>query len=266
MQLHRPMPRSLPRDSASARRAGKLSSSDSLGGLQHVAFELAAIIGEGQRGFVWHRVGRNQVAAAQFVRRDAQFARGDIDDALDRVGGFRTPGAAIRRGGHGVGDDAAGFRVHRRDVIHARRAADVADRPAGTAGDVARRDSTSQRSFSAVNLWSASRPSSTVMRISRACSSVRKASVRSSIQRTGRRSLRVAQQTSAYSACTPDFMPNEPPTSAASTRISVFATLKLPLAMPLRRWIRRLMRRVYFHAPIRAKFRPRAARLHRRWQ
>ena len=73
------------------------------------------------------------------------------------------------------------------------------------------------------------------MRISRACSSVRKPSVRSEIQRTGRCSLRAAQATSAYSACTPDFMPNEPPTSAVSTRISVGLMLKLPFAMPLRR-------------------------------
>ncbi len=59
--------------------------------------------------------------------------------------------------------------------------------------------------------------------------------MRSEIQRTFRPSLRAAHATSAYSGCTPDFMPNEPPTSMVSTRISVGLMLKLPFAMPLRR-------------------------------
>ncbi len=102
----------------------------------HVAFELAAIVGEGQRGLVRHRFGRDQVAPAQLVRLDAQLARRDVDQPLDRIGCLRPPGAAIRRGRHRVRHDAAGFRVDRRDVIHAGGAADIADRPAGAAGHI----------------------------------------------------------------------------------------------------------------------------------
>ncbi len=136
MQLHRPMPRS---SAARFRRGAPRLETVELGhlrGLLHVAFEFAAVVGEGERGLVRHRLGRDQVDPAQLVRTDAEFARGDIDDALDRIGRLRPAGAAIGRGRHGVGQDAARLRVHRRDVIDAGGAADIADRPTGAAGDI----------------------------------------------------------------------------------------------------------------------------------
>ena len=87
--------------------------------------------------------------------------------------------------------------------------------------------------------------------------------MRSEIQRTGRRTLRAAQATSAYSACTPDFMPNEPPTSAVSTRISVGLMLKLPFAMPLRRLYGDWCAACTTMRPSAPTSRPCAARLHR---
>ena len=81
MQLHRPMPRSLPRAFGFGAARGEAVELRQLRRLLHVAFEFAAIVGEGQRGLVRHRLGRDQVAAAQLVRTDAKLARGDIDDA-----------------------------------------------------------------------------------------------------------------------------------------------------------------------------------------
>ncbi len=107
-----------------------------LGGLLHVAFEFAAVVGEGEGGLVGHCLGRDQVATAQFVRADAEFPRGDVDDALDRVGRFGTARASIGGGGHSVGQDAARLSVDCGDLVDAGGAADVADRPTGAAGHV----------------------------------------------------------------------------------------------------------------------------------
>ena len=97
----------------------------------HVALELPAIVQEGQRGLVGHRLGRDQVAAAQFVWGNRQFAGGDVDQALDDIGRFRPAGAAIGRGRHGVGHDAADPGGDGGNVIHAGDTADIADAPAG---------------------------------------------------------------------------------------------------------------------------------------
>ena len=73
-----------------------------------------------------------------------------------------------------------------------------------------------QRNFNAVILLFASRPSSATMRISRACSSVRKLGA---FADPAYRAicLRAAQATRTTSTWTPDFMPKEPPTSPGST-------------------------------------------------
>ena len=73
---------------------------------RHVLLELAGIVGEGQAGAKRHLGRRDQVAPAQLERGEAGFVRGDVDQALDRVGGFRPAGAAIGRRGHDVGEYA----------------------------------------------------------------------------------------------------------------------------------------------------------------
>ena len=72
-------------------------------------FEFAAVIREGEPGLERHRLGRNEIAPAQFHRIDAGLVGGEIHQPLDHIGGLRAAIAAIRP--HRVG-----VRVHGRDI------------------------------------------------------------------------------------------------------------------------------------------------------
>ena len=91
----------------------------------HPARELTAVVREDEPRLEWHRRRRDQVAAPQLQRVDPELARGDVDDAFDRVRGLGPPGAAIRTGRRGVGVHARGLHVNRGRRVHARDAADV---------------------------------------------------------------------------------------------------------------------------------------------
>ena len=114
-----PRPRSWPRFLASppraeARRVGA--------GQRHVHAlgEVAAVVREHEAGLERHGGRRDQVAAAELERVDAELARGHVDDALDRVGRLRTPRAAVRACRRGVGEHAGGLHVDGRCGVDAR--------------------------------------------------------------------------------------------------------------------------------------------------
>ncbi len=82
-----------------------------------IAGEIAAVIDEPERRRIGHRLRPDEVAAAQFVWRDAELARGVIDQALDCVGGLRPAGAAIGINRNGIGIDALDRDMDRRKRI-----------------------------------------------------------------------------------------------------------------------------------------------------
>ena len=106
MVLERPMPRSMPRFAASLRRASKPVQSRERHGAVHVLLEPPAVVGEGERRLVGHRLRRDGVAAAQLGRIDLHLVGGDVDQPLDHVGRLRPAGAAIGRGAMRVGEHA----------------------------------------------------------------------------------------------------------------------------------------------------------------
>ena len=59
----------------------------------HVAREIAAVIDEAQRGRIGHRLGSDEIAPAQFLRRDTEPAGGEID----RVARSHRPPPGVRR-------------------------------------------------------------------------------------------------------------------------------------------------------------------------
>src|SRR5450759_4536866 len=67
----------------------------------HVLLELAAVVSEREPGLERHRARRNVVAPAQLSGIDAQFVGGEIDHALDHVGGLGPAVAAV--GSHRIG-------------------------------------------------------------------------------------------------------------------------------------------------------------------
>ncbi len=89
--------------------------------------ELAAVDGGADRGLVGHRLGLDQVAAAQLHGIDAGDARGLVHHALENVVRLRASGAAVGRGRRGVGEHAARGDVDQLDVVHAGQAAREVD-------------------------------------------------------------------------------------------------------------------------------------------
>ena len=72
----------------------------------HQILELPAVVfGANGRG-EGHCVRWDEVAPAQFVRRQAKVAGGCIDDAFHHICRFRPPGPAICVNGNRVGEDA----------------------------------------------------------------------------------------------------------------------------------------------------------------
>ena len=113
------MPRSLPRAIASRRRASKPGI---IGGLQrHLQGRLviAAVVLQRDRRLVREGVGRDEIAAAQFGRVDAELVGGEIDDAFQQEGRLRPAGAAIGVDRHGMGEHRLGLDIDRRGRIGA---------------------------------------------------------------------------------------------------------------------------------------------------
>ncbi len=87
--------------------------------LVHRPFEGAAIIDPAEAGIVGHVALRDQVASAQ---RDAVGSEGPgrlVQDPLENIGRFGGTGAAIGRGGVGMGMDAGRFEVENRNAVDA---------------------------------------------------------------------------------------------------------------------------------------------------
>ncbi len=106
---------------------GKARPVGKLGDGHHVALELAAVVLEDEPGVVGHGRWRHQVAQAQLEGIDPEIARGEVDQPLDDVGRLGPAGAAIRRVGHRVGEDAGDGGLDARDAIDAGDAADVVE-------------------------------------------------------------------------------------------------------------------------------------------
>ena len=70
----------------------------------HVFLVAAAVVGHADGVAVGHGFGPHQIAAAQADAVDAEFGRGNIDQALDGEGHFRAAGAAIGLRRNGVGE------------------------------------------------------------------------------------------------------------------------------------------------------------------
>ena len=92
----------------------------------HVLGEFAGIVGEGEPGLERHRVGRDGVFPPQLRRIDAELVGGDVDDALDDVGGFRPAVAAIGPHRIGVGEHRRHVGIDGGRLVDARQRAEIA--------------------------------------------------------------------------------------------------------------------------------------------
>ena len=87
----------------------------------HRAFEIPHVVIPVRVGVIGHLRGLDEVARANFIRRDPDGAGANVDQPLEHVGGFRTTGAAIGVDRHRVRVDAAHPSVERVHVVAARR-------------------------------------------------------------------------------------------------------------------------------------------------
>ena len=129
--LAMPMPRSLPAPRPPARRDGSRPSPTASSAIVHVPREIAAVVGivERRSGRASPRAGSCCAGAARRGRCPSR--RQQVDHALDRIDRLRPAGAAIGRGGLGVGEDARTSSADMRRAIDAGEAADIGrgDRP-----------------------------------------------------------------------------------------------------------------------------------------
>ena len=95
--------------------------------------EIAAVVGKGEPRLERHGLGRDGVEAADFGAVDAELAGRRIDHALNDIGRFRPPGAAIGAGTLGVGHDAGGFGIQSRRPVGAGDAAEAVEGAQGGA-------------------------------------------------------------------------------------------------------------------------------------
>jgi hypothetical protein len=72
---------------------------------------VAGVVDEPGRRRIWERCGGYEVAAPDLGGVHAGRDRHMVDDALDRVAGFRAPGAPVRRHRRGVGEYQADARL-----------------------------------------------------------------------------------------------------------------------------------------------------------
>ena len=80
---------------------------------------IARIILQHHRGFIGKGVEGDEVAPPDLDAIDTEIARCDIDQPLQREGGFRTAGAAIGVGWHGVRKHHLHLAIDRRGGIDA---------------------------------------------------------------------------------------------------------------------------------------------------
>ena len=117
-----PMPRSLPRSRASARRDSKPFQSDFASTLSSSPADRRCRRSTSPVGVLYGNASlRNQVAPAQLDAVDAGLARRLLDQALDEVGDVRPPGAAVGGGRRGVGEHEPVAAVQRRNAVHVDR-------------------------------------------------------------------------------------------------------------------------------------------------
>ena len=95
--------------------------------LFHDVGEVAGVVGEGEPGLVRHRVRRDRVLPPQLRRIDAELVGGEIDHALDDVGGLGPAVAAIGPHRIGVGEHRGDVDIERRRLVDAGQRAEIAD-------------------------------------------------------------------------------------------------------------------------------------------
>ncbi len=100
----------------------------------HMRGEVARIVDLPSSCFVRHRPRRDKILAPDRIRRHPELARRCIDEALDHVGGIRTPRAAIGINWHGVGEDRADAAMERLDIVKAGQHSGAAVRNVGPEG------------------------------------------------------------------------------------------------------------------------------------
>ncbi len=94
----------------------------------HMRGEIAGVVHLAGRGLVRHRLRRNEVLAADRIRRHAELARALIDETLDDIGRLRTAGAAIGIHRHRIGEHRADAAMECLDVVETRQHAGAAMR------------------------------------------------------------------------------------------------------------------------------------------
>ena len=80
---------------------------------------IARIVLQHHGGLIWKGVQRDEVAPPNLDAIDAEIARRHIDQPLQHEGGFRTAGAAIGVGWHGVRKHHLRLAIDRRGGIDA---------------------------------------------------------------------------------------------------------------------------------------------------
>ena len=96
--------------------------------------KIAGIVDFASRGFVWHRARRNEILAADRIRRHAELARGCIDKTLHNIRRFGASCAAISIDWHGVGEDCPHAAMKRLEIVKSRQHARAAIWNIGTEG------------------------------------------------------------------------------------------------------------------------------------
>ena len=123
---HREAPQSptRPRGLAPGGEAGHVRQAE---GAVHAALELAAVVGDPERGAVGHRGGGDQVHPPQGEPIHPELAGRVVDEALDDVGRLGPAGSAVRSGRIGVGQHRVHRNVRGRERVDPDQGRDVAE-------------------------------------------------------------------------------------------------------------------------------------------
>ncbi len=115
------MPRIFPAAFDCCSRSVERFPSRAFDGLVHVAFELADIVEPVRLGAVGKLLRTDEIAAADFLRRQAEVARAGIDQLFEQECRLGPAGAAISIDRAGIRVDARDRHIERLDVIDAGR-------------------------------------------------------------------------------------------------------------------------------------------------
>jgi len=88
----------------------------------HQRFELSAVVDRSDRGLIWHRGRRNEIAPSHRNPVDPELARGTVEQSLDQVDRLRSPSTAIRTQRGGIGENQLYVNLDRGNPVDTRQA------------------------------------------------------------------------------------------------------------------------------------------------